>query len=92
VKGTIVQFSFASIVIPQTIDILGGWAFSECERMLLAIEEGNEHLALDGDSLRSFDRSIRIVCFEREDIVCMPRTVGSSVLLVSNLGNPFPPF
>jgi predicted transcriptional regulator len=69
--------SLTSIVIPQTVEIVRGSAFSNCERLLISVEEGSEHLAVDGYFLQSFDRSILIRYFGREDIVCIPRTVGA---------------
>jgi hypothetical protein len=73
--------SLPSIVIPRTVEIIDGSAFSYCEGLLISIEEGSEHLAVDGYFLQSFDGSILIRYFGGEDIVCIPRTVeiiGSS--------------
>jgi hypothetical protein len=73
--------SLPSIIIPRTVEILDGLAFSNCERLLISIEEGSDHLAVDGYFLQSFDRSILIRYFGREDIVCISRRVeiiGSS--------------
>jgi predicted transcriptional regulator len=67
--------SLPSIVIPRTVEIIDGSAFSNCEGLLISIEEGSEHLAIDGYFLQSFDRSILIRYFGCEDIVCIPRTV-----------------
>jgi hypothetical protein len=70
-----------SIVIPRTVEIVDGSAFSDCKGLLILIEEGSEHLAVDGYFLQSFDRSILIRYFGLEDIVYIPRTVeiiGSS--------------
>jgi hypothetical protein len=73
--------SLPSIVILRTAEIISDSAFSYCERLLISIEEGSEHLSVDGYFLQSFDRSILIRYFGREDIVFIPRTVeiiGSS--------------
>jgi hypothetical protein len=59
-------------------------AFSNCEGLAISIEGGSEYLALDGYFLQSFDCSILIRYFGREDIVFIPRTVeiiGSSCFI-----------
>jgi hypothetical protein len=80
-SGAFFNSSLSSIVIPRTVEIVHGSAFSNCERLLISSEEGSEHLTVDGYFLQSFDRSILIRYFGREDIVFIPRTVeiiGSS--------------
>jgi hypothetical protein len=67
--------SLPSIVIPRTVEIVDGSAFSNCEGLLISIEERSEHLAVDRDFLQSFDRSIFIRYFGHDDVVCIPRMV-----------------
>jgi hypothetical protein len=67
--------SLRLIVIPRTVEIINGSAFSSCERFSISIEEGSKHLVVDDSFLQSFDRSILIRYFGREDIFCIPQTV-----------------
>jgi hypothetical protein len=67
--------SLSSIVIPRTVEIVHGSAFSYCKKLFISIEEGSEHLTVDGSFLQSFDHSILIRYFGREGLVCIPRTI-----------------
>jgi hypothetical protein len=67
--------SLTFIVIPRTVEILDGSVFSGCERISISIEEGSEHFVVENFFFQSFDRSIFIRYFGRDDSVWIPRTV-----------------
>jgi hypothetical protein len=69
------DFSLESIILPRTVEMIHGSAFSFCHGISIGFEEGNKYFIVEEDFMFDFDRRIMIRYLGKSVSVCIPNYV-----------------